>query len=116
MSSVSMLLATKGVNINPSTFNTWLKANGGYEGGCDIYWGKADSFGKTAFQSIEHADEASICSGLSQGHGVIANVMNGKHWVLLTGCKGGGVFTVNDPGFNRDTYTMGDIVQEAVYH
>jgi hypothetical protein len=83
--------------------------------------------------------------------------------VLLTGCRGGGVFDVNDPGtdplllpsfivclcsargsvyacrvcggavvaspvrghacllavcagFNRNTYTMGDILQEAVYH
>lgn len=95
----------------------------------------------------------------------------GQHWVLLTGCRGGGVFDVNDPGndallllfrlsifgshssvwtaparacgadrlsppvlrsralivfshvlacvnagFNRNTYTMGDILQEAVYH
>jgi len=116
MSSVAMMLSTKGVNVNPGTLNSWLKQNGGYASGCDIYWGKVDAFGKTHFQSVETASEASICSGLSQGHGIIANVNGGSHWVLLTGCRGGGVFNVNDPGFNRNTYTMGEILREAVYH
>lgn len=75
-----------------------------------------DKFGKTAFQGIETADEATLCAGIAAGHGIIANVRGGSHWVLLTGCQGGGVFDVNDPGFNQATYTMGDILQEAVYH
>ncbi len=106
-----MMLATKGADVNPSSFNSWLKSQRGYASGCDIYWGKADSFGKTSFQGIEKANEAAICAGLSNGHGIIANVNGGHHWVLLTGCKGGGVFTVNDPGFNRATYSMSDIIQ-----
>jgi len=65
---------------------------------------------------MEKASEATICSGLSAGHGIIANVRGGAHWVLLTGCRGGGVFDVNDPGFNQATYTFGEILQEAVYH
>ena len=75
-----------------------------------------DKFGKTSFQGIEKANEATLCAGISAGHGIIANVRGGSHWVLLTGCRGGGVFDVNDPGFNQATYTLGDIVQEAVYH
>jgi len=116
MSSVAMMLTTKGANLNPGQFNDWLTSHGGYESGCDIYWGKADSFGKTHFQAIETASEATICAGLKAGHGIIANVNGGGHWVLLTGCAGGGVFYVNDPGFSRSTYTMGEILREAVYH
>jgi hypothetical protein len=87
-----------------------------YWDGCDLIWGTIDAFGVTSFQGLETADEWSICNGLSQGHGIVANVNNGEHWVLLTGCLGGGVFTVNDPAFARDTYGMWEILMEAVYH
>ena len=70
----------------------------------------------TTFRGIQRASESEICNGLSLGHGIVANVNNGGHWVLLTGCKGGGVFTVNDPGYSRTTYSMSEISQEAVYH
>jgi len=116
MSSVAMMLDTKGVSTNPGAFNSWLKANGGYESGCDIIWATADKYGKTTFQGQEVASESSICTGLAAGHGIIANVRGGTHWVLLTGCRGGGVFDVNDPGFNQATYTLGDILRESVYH
>ena len=116
MSSTAMILATKGVDINPSSLDDWLSNNGGYYDGCDLLWGSIDAFGVTRFQGLETADEGAICNGLAQGHGIVANVNNGGHWVLLTGCLGGGVFTVNDPGFNRDTYGMWEIVMEAVYH
>jgi hypothetical protein len=36
-------------------------------------------------QGVEVANEQEICNGLSQGHGIVANVNNGGHWVLLTG-------------------------------
>ena len=116
MSSVAMILATKGVDVNPSTFDIFLSDNGGYIDGCNIIWAMADAYGVTSFQGIEYADESSICNGLSQGHGIVANVMNGGHFVLLTGCLGGGVFTVNDPGFAISTYSMDEILSLAVYH
>lgn len=116
MTSVAMMLATKGVSIDPSSLDIYLSNNGGYSGGCDIIWGRADDFGVTTFQGLEDANEEEICNGLSQGHGIIANVNNGGHWVLLTGCAGNGVFYVNDPGYNRDTYSIWDISIEAVYH
>eukprot|EP01033_Poteriospumella_lacustris_P007894 gene7894-5672_t len=116
MTSVAMMLATKGVSIDPSSLDIYLSNNGGYANGCDIIWGRADDFGVTTFQGLEDANEEEICNGLSQGHGIIANVNNGGHWVLLTGCAGNGVFYVNDPGYNRDTYSIWDISIEAVYH
>jgi len=116
MSDVAMMLNSRGVNTNPDALNSWLLANGGYESGCDIVWSKVDAYGKSSFQGIEKASESAICTGIAAGHAVIANVNGGEHWVLLTGCRGGGVFSVNDPGFNKDTYTMSEIIQEAVYH
>ena len=116
MSSTAMILATKGVNVDPSSLDDWLSNNGGYFNGCELIWGSIDAFGVTSFQGLETADEGSICNGLAQGHGIVANVNNGEHWVLLTGCLGGGVFTVNDPAFARDTYGIWEILMEAVYH
>jgi hypothetical protein len=116
MSSVAMILQTKGAGQDPASLNSWLKSNGGYANGCNIYWASVDAFGVTKFQAIETANESEICSGLSQGHGIVANVHNGGHWVLLTACAGNGVFYVNDPGYSTTTYKMSDIVQEAVYH
>jgi hypothetical protein len=116
MSSTAMILATKGVNVDPSSLDDWLSNNGGYANGCDLIWGSIDAFGVTSFQGMENADEDSICNGLAQGHGIVANVNNGEHWVLLTGCLGGGVFSVNDPAFSRDSYGIWEILMEAVYH
>jgi hypothetical protein len=96
--------------------NSWLHSNGGYANGCNICWGSVDAFGVTKYQGKEHASESAICSGLSKGHGIVANVHNGGHWVLLTGCAGNGVFYVNDPGFSTTTYHLSEIVEEAVYH
>ncbi len=75
-----------------------------------------DAWGATSFQGIEQASESDICNGLAANHGIIANVNGGGHWVLLTGCAGGGVFYVNDPYYSRSTYSMSEILQEAVYH
>jgi hypothetical protein len=116
MSSVAMMLATKGVSVDPSSLDIWLTNNGGYVYGCDIIWAMVDAFGATSFQGIEVADESAICNGLASMHGIIANVNGGSHWVLLTGCAGNGVFYVNDPGYSRSTYSMSEILQEAVYH
>ncbi len=116
MTSVAMMLKTKGANVDPSSLDSYLTQHGGYASGCNIIWSKADNFGKTTFVAIETANESEICSGLAKGHGIIANVNNGGHWVLLTGCAGNGVFYVNDPGYSRTTYKMSEIVREAVYH
>lgn len=40
--------------------------------------------------------------------------MGGAHWVLVNG-EENNILNVNDPGFNRDTYTLGDVVQYGWY-
>ena len=116
MSSVAMILKTKGCNYDPGTLDSWLTKNGGYANGCNIYWAKPDALGCTHFQSIQKASESEICNGLSLGHGIVANVNGGAHWVLLTACAGNGVYYVNDPGYSKTTYSHSEIFQEAVYH
>lgn len=117
MSSVAMILTTKGASNNPGQLNSWLKSNGGYSSGCLINWSSVNKFGVVTFIAKEpDASESEICSGLSAGHGLVANVHNGGHWVLLTGCAGNGVFYVNDPYYSTTTYKRSDIVDLAVYH
>ena len=116
MSSVAMILATKGASKNPSSLNSWLKNNGGYSSGCLINWASVDKLGYTTYMGKQSPTESEICNGLAAGHGLVANVHNGGHWVLLTACKGNGVFYVNDPGYSTTTYKKSDIVGLAVYH
>jgi hypothetical protein len=116
MTSVAMMLATKGAGKDPSSLDSWLTQNGGYSSGCLINWASVDRLGYTKYQGKESPSESEICNGLAAGHGLIANVHNGGHWVLLTGCAGGDVFYVNDPGYSTTTYRHSDIVDLAVYH
>jgi len=116
MSSVAMILATKGAGKNPSSLNSWLKSNGGYSSGCLINWASVDTLGFTKYQGKETPTETEMCNGLAAGHGLVANVHSGAHWVLLTACAGNGVFYVNDPGYSTTTYKHSDIVGLAVYH
>lgn len=116
MSSVAMILATKGAGKDPGSLNSWLKGHGGYSSGCLINWGSVDALGYTKYQGKQSPSESEICNGLAAGHGLVANVHNGGHWVLLTGCAGNNVFYVNDPGYSTTTYKHSDIVDLAVYH
>ena len=45
--------------------------------------GKVDAFGKTSYQGQEKVGESVLCAGIAAGHGIIANVRGGSHWVLL---------------------------------
>jgi len=115
MTSVAMILHTKGMNLNPSSLNKWLDREGGYVDGCDIVWASVDKMGRTTFQGIFSESYTTLCSKIREGHGVVANVMNGEHWVLLTGCDGSGNYYVNDPGYDRNVYPAGDVLREAIY-
>jgi hypothetical protein len=115
MTSVAMMLKTKGAGVDPAYLDSYLTTHGGYSNGCDIIWGRADDFGVTQFRSVQWCNYDEICGGLSKNHGLIANVRNGGHWVLLTGCAGNGNVYVNDPGFNQNTYNVNEIGAIAVY-
>eukprot|EP00050_Salpingoeca_kvevrii_P016217 m.53476 g.53476 ORF g.53476 m.53476 type:complete len:177 (-) comp6767_c0_seq2:130-660(-) len=115
MSSVAMYLTTRGHTYNPDELNTWLKGHGGYVGGDELVWGAVNSLG-ISFQGQEHPSIDTIVSGLKSCHGIIANVLGGRHWVLLTAYEGDGVFSVNDPGFNTRTYHYNTMLRFSVYH
>lgn len=46
---------------------------------------RADAFGVTSFVGMQNPTYEETCNGLSLNHGLVANVNNGGHWVLLTG-------------------------------
>jgi hypothetical protein len=47
---------------------------------------------------------------------VIANVMHGRHFVLVVGIMNDDVLYVNDPGFNRTTYSYtNDVVGWRIF-
>ena len=43
---------------------------------------------------------------LCAGEPVIANVMKGRHFVLVVGSSDDDTLVVHDPGFNRTTYSI----------
>jgi hypothetical protein len=114
MSSISMALAGKGQTIegalaNPGSFNRWLKANGGYQGNSYV-WSTVHWFGlnfKGYFSDVtSYANQPRTV--------VVLNVNNGGHWVLATGYANG-AFSVLDPGYNRSSYSRGEVVDAGVY-
>ena len=116
MSSVAMILAdcgraVNGQSANPRSLNTWLSANGGYSG-ASLVWGSVNKLGLTFVGKF--TSDATIKSYFDQGKGVVLNVNNGGHWVLMTGYSGNNYF-VNDPGFARTSYTTTEVVNSGVY-
>lgn len=105
-SSAMALYAVGNSQINPSTLNKWLTANGGYVKD-DLYvWASVNRLGVTFQGFINNND---IKSHLDAGHIVILNVHNGGHWVLATGYSGDSIW-VNDPGYSVTSYTLNEIV------
>ncbi len=64
MSSVAMMLTTKGTSKNPGQLNSWLKSNGGYSSGCLINWASVNVFGTVTYIGKQHPSETEICNGL----------------------------------------------------
>jgi hypothetical protein len=82
MSSAAMALKGIGKNYNPSTLNTWLKANGGYVSGDLFVWASINPLGVTFKGKVTRSQ---IKGNLDVDNIVILNVHNGAHWVLATG-------------------------------
>lgn len=133
MSSTAMALAGSNIPIyqdpyqasDPQTFNQWLKLNEGYDGSNNlietqvplidpirVYW-LDDAMHRTNDLSFEE-----VCSYIDKGRIMIANVNNGGHFVLLTGYSttDGDTFSVNDPGYDRATYSYkNDVVGYRIF-
>ena len=127
MSSTSMALNGYGIGINgsvadPGTFNQWLRTHDGYT--------KESDFIETVISNLSPRahyvgpfppsfSRQEIESKLSQkGTIMIANVMHGHHFVLVTGWNTSmpSSWLVNDPGFNRNYYDNSDIVGWRIFH
>jgi hypothetical protein len=131
MSSTAMGLAGWKVPIpqatpsdtTPQNLNAWLKGNQGYADNSliesvvpsiDL---KRITWGEDAFHSTNDLSFATVCSYIELGRVVIANVHNGGHFVLITGCMSDkDTFSVNDPGFDTLSYSYkNDVVGYRIY-
>ena len=119
MSSVSMAINSWGIAIDgnvsdPSTLNYWLRSNDGYSSGSGlneaavpnidpsaIVW-PADGMHRTNDLPLD-----TIRAYLLKERVVIANVMHGQHFVLVTGFSyvDSDTLFVNDPGFQLNNYS-----------
>lgn len=131
MSSTSM--AIYGTNIlinnnqsNPQQLNNWCKNTPNcYDDSNDlsevvvtqidpsrIFWDDVTSMHRTNDLSFE-----TIISYLQKGRIVIANVNSGHHFVLVTGYSttGDNTYYVNDPGYDRNTYTYSEVVGYRIF-
>jgi hypothetical protein len=118
MSSVSMALnglgrSIDGQSANPATLNNFLRSNGGYYGNLYV-WGAVSRFGLN-YQG-QPTDKGTINKNICANNVVVLNVNGGGHWVLATGVSADGqTYYVNDPGFNRATYSAGEVVRAGIY-
>ncbi len=107
---------------DPATLNAWLQNNAGYDTQNDleedvipniapseIVWvGKVIPGNKLSPEQVKQE--------LVNGTIVIANVMDGGHFVLVVGFDDGeSNFYVHDPGFSRDFYVYEGIVGWRIF-
>lgn len=117
MSSVSMALSglgrtlSNGQSPNPGTLNAWLRSTGGYQGNLFI-WGSVSRYGLR--YEGQPNNIATIKAAICANKVVILNVNNGGHWVLATGVDGNTIY-VNDSGFNRSSYSAGEVVRAGIF-
>ncbi|MGD9549216.1 MAG: Ser-Thr-rich GPI-anchored membrane family protein [Candidatus Krumholzibacteriia bacterium] len=94
MTCVAMLLSWEdgdSKDPDPSELNTWLRANGGYDGSCNIYWNVADNYlGDIGLEYVDRlyfsADEWSqVDAWLDAGYKPLVEVrLTGfQHWVVV---------------------------------
>jgi len=118
VSSISMALnglgkTINGQSANPGSLNGWLGGNGGYVNGNDFIW---SSVGRLGLHHVKGTNsKAEMRQAICNNQVVILTVNNGGHYVLGTG-TGDGVFFVNDAGYNRDSYTEGQVIYAHIYN
>lgn len=117
MSSVAMMLKTHGVSVNgksadPASLNDYLKSHGGYVSGNLYVWNTIAPLGYS-FQT-NALNRNQVKSTFDQGAHLFLNVNHGGHWVLMTGYSGDTLY-VNDPGFAKSSYGLGEVAAAGVY-
>eukprot|EP01016_Furgasonia_blochmanni_P051513 TRINITY_DN8121_c0_g2_i1.p1 TRINITY_DN8121_c0_g2~~TRINITY_DN8121_c0_g2_i1.p1 ORF type:complete len:227 (-),score=11.09 TRINITY_DN8121_c0_g2_i1:2-682(-) len=116
VSSVAMALTTykRSCDANPCTpkaLNQWLKNNGGYSGNLFV-WHSVAKLGFT-FEGWDNKAE-NAKAAFRTGKIAILNVNAGRHWVLAVGVVPSG-FKVHDPGYNKQVYTDGEIIDAGIF-
>ena len=132
MSSTSMALAGNGILIddsipaNPGSLNSWLRKNDGYDKSNDFEENvlpNVTSSGKVIWpkDGMHRSNDLQLETVqlyLEQGRVMIANVLNGSHFVLVVGWvdEYPDLMLVNDPGFERTNYSYSqDIVGWRIF-
>jgi hypothetical protein len=54
--------------------------------------------------------QSTLQGAIKAGQGIVVNVANGGHWVLVTGYAGGSTYLVNDPGRTVGSYPYTEMV------
>ena len=129
MSSISMAISGWGIYIdgnasNPATLNTWLRDNNGYNSDNDLEESDIPNIDPAlivwpsdGFQLWNDLSIYEVRGNLLKERVVIANVLDGTHFVLLTGFsyEDPTVFYVNDPGFETVYYNYTTIVGYRIF-
>ena len=129
LTSTTMVLRSKGIQIDgedatPARLNKWLQTHGGYDDDDDLdeaVVAKIDPRLGWTNESMHTKPDvawATLVAMLGRGAPVIANVMHGHHFVLVVGyAADGDTLYVNDPGFERSTYSFAaDVVGWRLYN
>lgn len=113
VSAMAMALSGIGRNFNPSTLNTWLKANGGFVNKDDFVWGSVNSLGLSFSGKLPNS---LVRINLDVGYIVIIHVRKQTHWVLATGYDGTNI-KVMDSRYDSTYYPLSELAdnQNAVY-
>eukprot|EP00949_MAST-11_sp_MAST-11-sp1_P002653 g2653.t1 len=110
---------------NPGTLNAWLRKHHGYVGDNNLDEAavpKVDpqhiSWGDSGMHKANDISMDAIKGSLRAGQPVIANVLKGRHFVLVVGWDEveETKLYVNDPGFWRISYDYGDVVGWRMYN
>ena len=103
-----------GINKNPSSLNTWLKNNKGFNSKNEFVWASVNSLGMVYQGQFANA---LLRINLDVGYIVIINVNKGAHWVLATGYEGTTIYVKDSLHTTVTSYNMSEIVSghNAVY-
>ncbi len=101
MTSCCMVMAYHGVSVTPSGFNTWCKANNGYDLHGNIFWNSVNRYSalQGADKTVSFMGTSGDLKNLICSYGPqIVSVKNGGHWVTVVGqVEDESTYIINDP-------------------
>ena len=114
ISAVAMGMTGIGQTQTPSTLNTWLKSNKGYDSQNVFVWKSVSPFGLSYEGQVSNA---LLKLNLDVGYLVIINVDKGAHWVLATGYSGNTIYVKDSLHTTTTSYDISQVVSghNAVY-